>query len=54
MAKDVGYALQEAHERKLDLKTASAALDVLKQAIANGFGEKDFTAVVQALQPGKE
>jgi 3-hydroxyisobutyrate dehydrogenase len=53
MAKDVGYALQEARERNVDLKTASTALDVLKQAIANGFGDKDFTAVVQALQPGK-
>lgn len=54
MSKDVGYALHEAGERNVELKTASAALDVLKQAIADGFGEKDFTAVVQALQRRKE
>lgn len=54
MAKDVGYALQEARERNVDLKTASAAFDVLAQAIAIGFGEQDFTAVVQSLQRGKE
>jgi 3-hydroxyisobutyrate dehydrogenase len=50
MAKDLGYAIEEARKEHLDLKTASAALDVLKQAIANGFGEKDFTTVVQSLQ----
>ena len=54
MAKDVSYALQEARERNVDLKTASAAFDVLAQAIAKGFGEQDFTAVVQSLQRGKE
>ena len=32
MAKDVSYALQEARERNVDLKTASAAFDVLAQA----------------------
>ncbi len=54
MAKDVGYALQEARERNVDLKTASAALDVLTRAIAKGFGDKDFTAVVQEIQQEKE
>jgi 3-hydroxyisobutyrate dehydrogenase len=54
MAKDVGYALEEARERNVDLKTAPAVLDVFKQAIANGLGEKDFTAVVQAIQRGKD
>jgi 3-hydroxyisobutyrate dehydrogenase len=42
MAKDVSYAIDEAHRRGIDLQTASAALGVLKQAIANGFGEKGF------------
>jgi len=53
MAKDVGYAIEEARTRDVDLQTASAALNVLKQAIAKGFGDKDFTSVVQAIQ-GKE
>jgi len=49
MAKDVSYAVEEAHQRQLDLPTASAALVALKQAVARGFGEKDFTSVVQAI-----
>jgi len=51
MAKDIGYALSEARERNLNLQTASAALDVFRQAIANGYGEKDFTAVIESLSP---
>jgi 3-hydroxyisobutyrate dehydrogenase len=54
MAKDAGYALEEARERNVDLKTAPAVLEVFKQAIAHGFGEKDFTAIVQAIQRGKD
>ena len=54
MEKDVSYAIQEARERGIDLKTASAALGVLKQAIAGGLGEKDFTAVVQSIERGKK
>jgi 3-hydroxyisobutyrate dehydrogenase len=53
MAKDVGYALEEARKRNVDLRTASTALDVLKKAIADDFGDKDFTAVVQAIQQRK-
>lgn len=49
MAKDIGYALDEARERNLNLQTAAAALSVFKQAIANGYGEKDFTAVIESL-----
>jgi 3-hydroxyisobutyrate dehydrogenase len=50
MAKDVSYAIQEAREQHVDLKTASRALEALKQAIANGLGERDFTEVIQAIQ----
>jgi 3-hydroxyisobutyrate dehydrogenase len=53
MAKDVGYAIEAARTAGVDLQTASAALKALKQAIANGFGDKDFTTVVQAVR-GKE
>lgn len=49
MAKDVSYAVEEAHHRKLDLPTASAALVALKQAVARGFGDQDFTSVVRAI-----
>jgi len=51
MAKDIGYALDEARERNLNLQTAAAALGVFKQAIANGYGEQDFTAVIESLSP---
>ena len=54
MVKDVAYAIEEARQRGIDLQTASAALAMLKQAVANGFGDKDFTTVVQVLQRGKE
>lgn len=53
MAKDVGYAIEEARAHGVDPQTASAALNVLKQAIAKGFGDRDFTSVVQAIQ-GRE
>jgi len=53
MAKDVGYAIEEARADGVDPQTASAALNVLKQAIAKGFGDRDFTSVVQAIQ-GRE
>ena len=49
MAKDVGYALDEGKQRNVDLQTAAAALDAFKKAIAAGYGEKDFTAVVTSL-----
>lgn len=49
MAKDVSYALEEGRQRGMELATASAALDAFKQAIAQGFGEKDFTSVAQAI-----
>lgn len=54
MAKDIGYAIQEGAERHIDLGTARAALGVIQKAIAAGYGEKDFTAVAQALtaKPG--
>jgi 3-hydroxyisobutyrate dehydrogenase len=49
MAKDVGYAIKEAKERGLTLPTAAAALSVFQDAIENGRGEEDFTAVVKAV-----
>jgi 3-hydroxyisobutyrate dehydrogenase len=49
MAKDVGYALEEGKQRQVDLRTAAAALAVFREAIAAGYGEQDFTAVVESL-----
>lgn len=47
MAKDVTYALADASARGVSLKTASAALSVLQQAIAQGHGDEDFAAVTK-------
>jgi 3-hydroxyisobutyrate dehydrogenase len=50
MAKDLAYAGKEGDEHHLNLRTAAAALAVFQQAIASGYGEKDFSAVIEALQ----
>ncbi len=47
MAKDVTYALADASARGVSLQTASAALSVLQQAIAQGHGDEDFAAVTK-------
>jgi 3-hydroxyisobutyrate dehydrogenase len=50
MAKDLRYAIHEASERGLPLKTASSALSVFQQAIAQGHGDEDFSAVIKSLE----
>jgi len=45
MAKDVGYALRDAASRGIALQTATAALALFQQAIAEGHGDEDFSAV---------
>jgi 3-hydroxyisobutyrate dehydrogenase len=50
MAKDLSYAVDDAKRRSLDLTTGSSALSVFKQAIANGQGDKDMSAVVQQFR----
>lgn len=49
MAKDISYALGEGKQHNINLQTASAALAAFKQAIAAGYSEEDFTAVVQSI-----
>lgn len=53
MTKDVAYAVEEAKTRGVELPTAEAALSVFRQALANGYAEQDFTAVIKALKPTK-
>ncbi|MGH9538654.1 MAG: NAD(P)-dependent oxidoreductase [Terriglobales bacterium] len=50
MAKDLGYALDQASHQGLSLQTASSALAVFKQAIAKGYGDEDFSAVGKAFR----
>ena len=49
MAKDVTYAIEEGRRRHVNMQTAAAALSAFKQAVTSGLGERDFTAVVQAI-----
>jgi 3-hydroxyisobutyrate dehydrogenase len=48
MAKDLAYAVEEGTRNGMKLQTPAAALTVFKHAIAEGYGEEDFTAVVKA------
>jgi 3-hydroxyisobutyrate dehydrogenase len=50
MAKDLAYAGEEGAQHHLTLRTAAAALAVFQQAIAEGYGEKDFSSVIESLQ----
>jgi len=50
MAKDLTYALGEGRRHGLSLSTAASALEVVKQAIAAGHGEEDFSALVEPLR----
>jgi len=45
MAKDLGYAVKEASDEGISLQTAAAALAVFRQAIAEGHGDEDFSAI---------
>jgi|HubBroStandDraft_6_1064221.scaffolds.fasta_scaffold04301_2 3-hydroxyisobutyrate dehydrogenase len=50
MAKDLKYAGEEGTQRHLKMQTAAAALAVFQQAIASGYGEMDFSAIVESVQ----
>jgi 3-hydroxyisobutyrate dehydrogenase len=48
MAKDLSYAIEEGSHHQIALQTAKGALAVFEQAIANGYGEQDFSAVIES------
>lgn len=50
MAKDLGYAVEEASRHSLELATGASAHEVFKRAIANGQGDKDMSAVVEQFR----
>lgn len=50
MAKDLGYARDEAKRAGLTAETSSAALEIFKRAIENGYGDMDVSAVVNSLR----
>ena len=52
MTKDLGYAVEEGGKLSLDLKTAASALDVFKQAMGQGKGDQDMSAVIEQFRKG--
>ena len=53
MAKDLGYARDEAQRNGFTSEMASAALRVFTGAIEKGHGDEDFSAVVNSLRPNR-
>jgi 3-hydroxyisobutyrate dehydrogenase-like beta-hydroxyacid dehydrogenase len=47
MAKDLAYALNGASGKGVSLPLATAALTVFQHAIAEGHGDKDFSAITK-------
>jgi 3-hydroxyisobutyrate dehydrogenase len=50
MAKDLSYAIEEGARNHLKLQTAAPALADFQRAIAAGYGDSDFSAVIEAMQ----
>ncbi len=50
MAKDLTYAREEGARHGVAMNTATPAITDFEKAIAVGYGEKDFSAVIPALQ----
>ena len=53
MAKDLTYSIAEGERRGVRLATVATALEVFKQAMAKGLGEKDFSSVVELVRSAK-
>lgn len=51
MHKDLSYALDEAMHQTVPLPTVAAAREVYRLAMARGFADVDFAAVIEALKP---
>lgn len=54
MAKDLSYALHCALHKGITLETAGAALALFERAVAEGYGDEDFSAVVKAAETRKK
>jgi 3-hydroxyisobutyrate dehydrogenase len=50
MAKDVGYAIEDAARHNITLETGASALSIFKRAISKGHGEEDMSAVVKSMR----
>jgi 3-hydroxyisobutyrate dehydrogenase len=50
MAKDLTYAREEGARHGIAMNTATPAIADFEKAISSGYGEKDFSAIIPALQ----
>ena len=50
MAKDLLYAREEGQRQNITMNTATAAITDFEKAINAGYGEKDLSAIIPALQ----
>jgi 3-hydroxyisobutyrate dehydrogenase len=50
MAKDLAYAVGSGTAKGVSLRTATAALSVFQEAIAEGHGDEDFSAVTKSSE----
>jgi 3-hydroxyisobutyrate dehydrogenase len=50
MEKDLNYAIAEAREHDLPLRTATAAASLFEEARKRGWGDKDFSSVVEGAR----
>jgi len=53
MRKDLTYASEEAAAHGVELRTVAAALGLFSQACELGWGDRDMSAVVEALRGGR-
>lgn len=49
MAKDIGYAINEGARLGFSIQTAVPALEIFRDAVGQGLGEEDFSAVVKSV-----
>jgi 3-hydroxyisobutyrate dehydrogenase len=50
MAKDLCYAVEEAAQRGIPLRTAASAFTVFEEAVASGHGDEDVSAVITSMR----
>ena len=53
MDKDLRYAIDDADDFGIDLRTAVAARELFGDALTAGLGDRDFSAVIEPLRKRK-
>ena len=53
LAKDMGYAIAEGQSRDVPMTTAATSLDMLRESMTRGDGDKDMAAVVEQFRAAR-